>query len=145
MSKSLKIAIVASRFNDLLVEKLIQSSIDTLKENNFSEKSIDIFRVSGAFELPLIAKKVGESGKYDGIIALGAVIRGATPHFDYICAETTAGLSRVSIDLGIPIGFGVLTCDTMHQAIERSGDGSGNKGVEATLATIEMIKTIESL
>ena len=84
MSNSLKIAIVASRFNDLLVEKLIQSSVDTLKENNCSEKSIDIFRVSGAFELPLIAKKVGETRKYDGIIALGAVIRGATPHFDYI-------------------------------------------------------------
>ena len=144
MSKSMKIAIVASRFNDLLVEKLIQSSVDTLKENNCSEESIDIFRVSGAFELPLIAKKVGESMKYDGIIALGAVIRGATPHFDYICAETTAGISRVSIDLGIPIGFGVLTCDTMNQAIERSGDGSGNKGVEATLATLDMIKTIDS-
>tara|TARA_B100000029_G_scaffold499009_1_gene568754 strand:- start:4774 stop:5211 length:438 start_codon:yes stop_codon:yes gene_type:complete len=145
MEDKLKIAIIASRFNELLVENLIKSSINTLKENNCYEESIDIFRVPGAFELPLIAKKVAESNKYDGIIALGAVVRGATPHFDYICSEATAGLSRVSIDLNIPIGFGVLTCDTMDQAIERSGDGSGNKGVEATLATLDMIKTIGSL
>ena len=137
-----RISIIASTFNEFLVDSMVESSIQTLKDNGYKEDLIDIVKVPGAFEIPLMAKKISLSRKYKAIIALGAIVRGATPHFDFIAAETTAGLMKVGLDFMMPIGFGVLTCDTMEQAIERSGTGAGNKGHEAALAAIEMISVM---
>jgi len=141
-SNAKRISIVASTFNEFLVDSMIESSIETLKEHGYDEASIDINRVPGAFEIPLMAKKIALSGDYKAIVALGVIVRGATPHFDFIAAETTSGLMKVGLDNMIPIGFGILTCDTMEQAIERSGTGAGNKGHEAALAAVEMIKAM---
>jgi 6,7-dimethyl-8-ribityllumazine synthase len=141
-SNAKRISIVASTFNEFLVDSMIESSIKTLKEHGYDEALIDINRVPGAFEIPLMAKKIALSGDYKAIVALGAIVRGATPHFDFIAAETTSGLMKVGLDNTIPIGFGILTCDTMEQAIERSGTGAGNKGHEAALAAVEMIKAM---
>lgn len=134
-----RICIVASTFNEYLVDSMVKSARKTLKDNNHKEETVDLIRVPGAFEIPLMAKVIASSGDCKAIIALGAIVRGATPHFDFIAAETTAGLMKVGLDNMIPIGFGVLTCDTMEQAIERSGEGAGNKGHEAALAAIEMM------
>ena len=141
-SSAKKISIIASTFNEFLVNSMIESSMKTLNNNGYNEEIIDIVRVPGAFEIPLMAKKIALSGDYEAIIALGVIIRGATPHFDFIAAETTSGLMKVGLDNMIPIGFGILTCDTMEQAIERSGTGAGNKGHEAALAAGEMIKAM---
>ena len=141
---SIKICIVASQFNELIVESLIKSSIKTLEENGY-QSDPEIFKVPGAYELPLAVKKGAEKKKPNGIIALGAIVRGATPHFDYITSETSAGLIKVSLESNIPVGFGVLTCDTMEQAIERSGEGSGNKGIETTEAGLRMIELLADL
>ena len=140
---SIKICIVASQFNELIVESLIKSSIKTLEENGY-QSDPEIFKVPGAYELPLAVKNVAEKKKPNGIIALGAIVRGATPHFDYIASETSAGLTKVSLESNIPVGF-VLTCDTMEQAIERSGEGSGNKGIESTEAVLGMIELLADL
>ena len=137
-----RISIIASTFNEFLVNSMIESSIQTFKEHGYDEEFIDIIRVPGAFEIPLMAKKIALSGDYKVIVALGAIVRGATPHFDFIAAETTSALMKVGLDNMIPIGFGILTCDTMEQAIERSGTDAGNKGHEAALAAIEMIKAM---
>jgi len=137
-----RISIIASTFNEFLVNSMIESSIQTFKEHGYDEELIDIIRVPGAFEIPLMAKKIALSGDYKVIVALGAIVRGATPHFDFIAAETTSALMKVGLDNMIPIGFGILTCDTMEQAIERSGTDAGNKGHEAALAAIEMIKAM---
>ena len=141
---SVKICIVASQFNELIVDSLIRSSIQTLEKNGY-QSDPEIFKVPGAYELPLAVKNVAANRNPDGIIALGAIVRGATPHFDYIANETAAGLTKVGLEYNIPVGFGVLTCDTMQQAIERSGAGSGNKGIESTEAVLGMIEFLAAL
>ena len=141
---SIKISTVASQFNEIIVESLIKSSIETLEKNGY-QSDPEIFKVPGAYELPLAVKNIAHKKQPNGIIALGAIVRGATPHFDYIAAETSLGLMQVSLEFNIPVGFGVLTCDTMEQAIERSGDGSGNKGIESTEAVLGMIEFLENL
>jgi 6,7-dimethyl-8-ribityllumazine synthase len=140
-----RFCILAARFNELIVENLVRGAIDALIRHGASESSIDIVRVPGAFELPLAARKIAGTKKYDAIVALGVVIRGATPHFEYVCSECAAGLSRASSDLGVPIGFGVLTCETIDQALERAGAKQGNKGADAALAAVEMVNLMRQI
>lgn len=144
-AKGLKIAIVVSRFNSFICERLLEGATDALVRHNADEGSIDVVRVPGAFEIPLAAKKLATSGRYDGVICLGAVIRGATPHFDYVCAEVSKGVASVSLDAEIPIAFGVITTDTIEQAIERAGSKAGNKGAEAAMVVIEMLNLFRAL
>ena len=139
-----KVAIVAARFNSFVVEHLISGAKEVLVNSGSNEKDIELFYVPGAFEIPLALKKVVDTGKFDGIVALGAVIRGGTPHFEYVAGECVKGISQIALDSGIPIAFGVLTVDTVEQAIERSG-GSENKGAEAAESTIRMMNLIEKL
>lgn len=134
----LRVGIVAGRFNELIVSKLVGGALDALKRHGVEEKNVDVAWVPGAFEIPLIAKKMAESGRYDAVVTLGAVIRGATPHFDYVCNEAAKGVASLSLSTGIPIIFGVLTTDNIEQAIERAGTKAGNKGWEAAAAAIEM-------
>ncbi|WP_432775004.1 6,7-dimethyl-8-ribityllumazine synthase [Brevibacillus gelatini] len=134
----LRVGIVAGRFNELIVSKLVGGALDALKRHGVEEDSVDVAWVPGAFEIPLIAKKMAESGRYDAIVTLGAVIRGATPHFDYVCNEVAKGVASLSLSTGIPVIFGVLTTDNIEQAIERAGTKAGNKGWEAATAAIEM-------
>jgi len=140
-----RFAIVASRFNNFIVDSLIAGAIDTLRRHGVKDTSIDLVRVPGAFEMPLAAQRLAASNRYDGIIALGAVIRGATPHFDYVAGECTKGLAMVSLQHSIPVGFGVLTTDTIEQAVERAGTKAGNKGVDATLSVLEMVSLLQRL
>lgn len=144
-AQGLNIAIVAARFNDFIVDRLLSGAIDYLLRHGLLKKNITCVRVPGAFELPLICEKIAQSGSYNGIVALGAVIRGATPHFDYVCAEATKGLAQTMLQKGVPIGFGLLTCDTIEQAIERAGSKGGNKGCEAAAAMLESIRVLEQL
>ncbi|MBT5954031.1 6,7-dimethyl-8-ribityllumazine synthase [bacterium] len=140
------IAIVVSRFNEFITYKLLDGALDCLTRNGFDvEKSVTIVKVPGAFEIPLVAKKLADSGKYDGIVCLGAVIKGATAHFDYVSSEATKGISAAMLDSGVPIAFGVLTTDTIEQAIERSGTKLGNKGFEVTQNLIEMVNLLAKL
>ena len=138
-------AIVAARFNGFIVDRLIEGAIDTLTRHGVSADAIEIFKVPGGFELPLAADKIAERGKCDAIIALGAVIRGSTPHFDFVANEATKGLAQVSLDRKLPIAFGVLTCDTIEQAIERAGTKAGNKGSEAAATAIEMVNLFRNI
>ncbi|MEL0029176.1 MAG: 6,7-dimethyl-8-ribityllumazine synthase [Perlucidibaca sp.] len=138
-------AIAVGRFNSFVVESLLDGALDALKRHGVSEGNITIIRVPGAWELPLIAKKLAGSGKYDAIIALGAVIRGGTPHFDYVAGECAKGLGVVSLDSGLPVSFGVLTVDSIEQAIERSGTKAGNKGADAAMVAIEMISVLKAV
>lgn len=138
-------AIAVGRFNSFVVESLLDGAVDTLKRHGVSESNITIIRVPGAWELPLIAKKLVATGKYDAIIALGAVIRGGTPHFDYVAGECAKGLGVVSLESGLPVSFGVLTVDSIEQAIERSGTKAGNKGSDAALVAIEMISVLKAV
>ena len=138
-------AIVASRFNEFIVESLIKASLRCLRQHGAADANIEILRVPGAFELPLVVRKVAESRKFDGIIALGAVIRGGTPHFDYIAGECVSGISAVAREQGVPVGFGILTVDTIEQAIERAGTKAGNKGEEATRAVIETVNLLRRI
>ena len=140
-----RFAILVSRFNSFVVESLVSGAVDALKRHGVTEADIQIVRVPGAFELPLAAQKVAESKKYDCIIALGAVIRGGTPHFDYVAGEATKGLAQVSLQFGIPLSNGVLTTDTIEQAIERSGTKAGNKGAEAAMGALEMVSLLRRL
>lgn len=144
-AKGYKIAVLASRFNDFMVNSLIGGAVDYLVRHGADRENLTIIRIPGAFEMPIVAKKLAASGKYDGIVALGAVIRGATPHFDFVASETTKGLAHVSLEYGIPIGFGLLTTDNMEQAIERSGSKAGNKGVEAASALLETLQVLKQL
>ena len=144
-AKGLKIALVASRFNDFIVSKLIEGAIDYLLRHGLEIENIVLVRVPGAFEIPLVCEKLAKSKKYDGIVSLGAVIRGATPHFEYISAETVKGIAHVSLHLETPIGFGILTCDTLEQAIERAGAKAGNKGAEAAGAMLETINVLKQI
>lgn len=134
-----KVAIVVGRFNEFITQKLLDGAVDTLKRHGVKEENIDIAWVPGAFEIPLIAKKLAEKPKYDSVITLGTVIRGATPHFDYVCNEAAKGVSHASLTTGKPVIFGILTTETIEQAIERAGTKAGNKGAEAALAAIEMV------
>ena len=140
-----KIALVAGRFNSFVVEHLISGAKEALLKHGADETDIDLLYVPGAFEIPLALKKTANSGKYNGIIALGAVIRGGTPHFEFVAGECVKGISQVALDSEIPIAFGVLTVDTVEQAIERSGSNSENKGAEAAESTIRMINLLEKL
>lgn len=144
-AKGLKIAVVAARFNDFIVDRLISGALDYLERHGMDPDAGTLVRVPGAFELPLVCQKLAQSGKFDGILALGAVIRGGTPHFDYVCAKASKGLAQVMLQSGVPVGFGLLTCDTIEQAVERAGTKAGNKGVEAASAMLETIRVMEQL
>ncbi|MBQ3891986.1 MAG: 6,7-dimethyl-8-ribityllumazine synthase [Desulfovibrio sp.] len=139
----LKIAIVASRFNDFVVQHLVDGAIDYLLRHGASAEDITLFKVPGAFELPVTCKKLASLSRYQGIVALGAVIRGSTPHFDLVCAEASKGIAQVELQFMLPIGFGLLTTDNLEQAIERSGAHAGNKGAEAAAAMLETIRVLE--
>ncbi|NDO46293.1 6,7-dimethyl-8-ribityllumazine synthase [Clostridium sp. MD294] len=139
IAQNIKVALVASRFNEFIVSKLISGAVDGLKRHNVCDDDITLAWVPGAFEIPLIASKLAKSGKYDAVICLGAVIRGATSHYDYVCNEVSKGVAHVSLETGIPVLFGVLTTDTIEQAIERAGTKAGNKGYDCALSAIEMI------
>lgn len=140
-----KFAIVVGRWNAFVVESLLEGAIDCLKRHGADEKNITIIRSPGAFEIPLTVKKVAASGNYDAVIALGAVIRGGTPHFEYVAGECVKGLAHVTLEQDIPVSFGVLTVDTIEQAIERAGTKAGNKGEEAALSAIEMVNLLNEL
>ena len=134
----LKIGIVVSRFNDFITSHLLSGAIEALGQHGGDEKDIDVVRVPGAFEIPMAAKKLCDAKKYDAVVCLGAVIRGATPHFDYVAGEAARGVATIAREAGIPVVFGVLTTDNVEQAVERAGGKSGNKGVDAALAAVEM-------
>jgi 6,7-dimethyl-8-ribityllumazine synthase len=140
-----RFAIVAARFNDYIVDSLLKASVRCLRQHGAADADIEIIRVPGAIEMPLMVDKVAGSRRFDGVIALGAVIRGGTPHFDYVAGECVRGIAASSSKHGVPVGFGVLTVDTIEQAIERAGTKAGNKGEEATLAVIEMVNTLRRI
>ena len=144
-AKGLKFAIVVSRFNDFITGKLLDGAVDALVRHGAKDEDIDVVKVPGAFEIPLAAKKVAEKGSYHAVICLGTVIRGATPHFDYVAAEVSKGVASASLDTGVPIAFGVLTTDTIEQAVERAGTKSGNKGFDAAVTAIEMAQVFKKL
>ncbi|SHG35733.1 6,7-dimethyl-8-ribityllumazine synthase [Desulfacinum infernum DSM 9756] len=144
-AEGLKFGIVVSRFNDFICERLLGGAVDALTRTGANEADIDVYKVPGAFEIPLTAKKVAASGRYDAVICLGAVIRGATPHFDYVAAEVSKGIATVSLETAVPITFGVLTTDTLEQAIERAGSKAGNKGFEAAMAAVEMVNLLKNV
>ncbi len=143
--KGARFGIAVARFNSFVVESLLEGAIDTLKRHGASDADIEVVRVPGAFELPLAIQRMANNKKYDAIIALGAVIRGGTPHFDFVAGECVKGMSSVSLQADIPVSFGVLTVDTIEQAIERSGTKAGNKGAEATLSAIEMVNLLKEI
>ena len=143
--KGIKIGIVAGRFNELITSKLVGGAVDVLKRNDVNDEDIDIAWVPGAFEIPLITKKMAESKKYDAIITLGAVIKGSTPHFDYVCAEVSKGVAQISLQTGLPIMFGVLTTNNIEEAIERAGTKAGNKGSDVAFGALEMIDLIKNI
>lgn len=145
LAKGKKFAIVVSRFNDFITNKLTEGAVDALLRSGADTKDIEIIKVPGAFEIPMIAKKAAERGRYNAVICLGAVIRGATPHFDYVSAEVSKGVAMVGLEYGVPVIFGVITTDTIEQAIERAGMKSGNKGWSAALSAIEMANLIEAV
>lgn len=144
-AKGLKVAIIISRFNDFITRKLHDGAIDSLIRHGASEKDIEVIKVPGAFEIPLAAKRIAEKKKHDAIICLGTVIRGATPHFDYVAGEAAKGIAMASMETGMPIAFGVLTTNTIEQAIERAGSKGGNKGWDAALVAIEMAQLFKKL
>ena len=145
VSKEIKIGIVCARFNEFIVSKLLGGALDGLKRLDVKEEHIEVSWVPGAFEIPLIAKKMAESGRYDAVICLGTVIRGSTSHYDLVCSEVTKGIAQVSLSTGIPVIFGINTTETIEQAIERAGTKAGNKGYDAALAAVEMVNLIEEL
>jgi 6,7-dimethyl-8-ribityllumazine synthase len=144
-AKGMRFGIVVSRFNDFINRRLLDGALDALARHGAEEGMITVARVPGSFEIPLMAKKLAASGKYDAIICLGAVIRGATPHFEYISSEVTKGIAQVALESGLPVSFGILTTDTIEQAIERAGTKSGNKGWDAALAAIEMVNVLKTV
>jgi len=143
VAKGLKVGIIVGRFNEFIGGKLLTGALDGLKRHGVQEEEIEIAWVPGAFEMPLVAKKMAKSQKYDAVICLGAVIRGSTPHFDYVSSEVTKGIASVSLDSEVPVIFGVLTTDTIEQAIERAGTKAGNKGYDAAVTAIEMANLLE--
>ena len=145
VSKDIKIGIVAARFNEFITSKLLGGAVDALNRHEIPEENIEVAWVPGAFEIPLIASKMAKSGRYDAVICLGAVIRGSTSHYDYVCSEVSKGVANVSLNSDIPVMFGVLTTDTIEQAIERAGSKAGNKGSECARGAIEMVNLIRAL
>ncbi len=143
--EGVKIGIVVSRFNVFITQKLLDGALDTLKRHKVSEDNIYVVWVPGAFEIPLVAKKLAQTNKFDAVICLGAIIRGATPHFEYVAAEASKGVAQVMLETGVPVIFGILTTDTIEQAIERAGTKAGNKGCEAALSALEMISLIKKI
>lgn len=145
VAKDVRIGIVAARFNEFITSKLLGGAVDALKRHEVGEDQIDVAWVPGAFEIPLIAQKMAQSKKYDAVICLGAVIRGATTHYDYVCAEVSKGIAQVSLQTGVPVMFGVLTTDNIEQAIERAGSKAGNKGFDCATGAIEMINLLRGI
>ena len=145
VSKKIKVGIIAARFNEFITAKLVSGALDGLKRHDVEEEDISIAWVPGAFEIPLIASKMAKSGKYDAVICLGSVIRGSTSHYDYVCSEVSKGVASVSLSSGIPVMFGVLTTETIEQAIERAGSKAGNKGYDCATGAIEMVNLIREM
>jgi 6,7-dimethyl-8-ribityllumazine synthase len=145
VSKDMKIGIVAARFNEFIVSKLLAGAVDGLSRHNVKEEEIDVAWVPGAFEIPLIASKMAKSKKYDAVICLGVVIRGSTTHYDYVCSEVSKGVASVSLNSDIPVLFGVLTTENIEQAIERAGTKAGNKGYDCAVSAIEMVNLIREI
>jgi 6,7-dimethyl-8-ribityllumazine synthase len=144
-AQGLKVALVLSRFNSFITDRLLEGALDALLRHGGEEKNMVVVRTPGAFELPLAAKKLAESGRFDAVVALGAIIRGSTPHFEYVAGEAAKGLAQVTLATGVPVAFGVLTCDTIEQAVERAGTKSGNKGFDAALTAMEMANLLKEL
>lgn len=144
-AKGLKFGIIVSRFNDFITSKLLDGALDALRRHGADDKDIEVVKVPGSFEIPLAAKKLAAKGTFSAIVCLGTVIRGATPHFDYVAAEVSKGIASASMETGVPIAFGVITSDTIEQAIERAGTKSGNKGWDAAITAIEMAQLIKKL
>ena len=145
VASNIKVAIVAARFNEFITSKLIGGAMDGLSRHGVQEADIHLAWVPGAFEIPLVAAKLANSGKYDAVICLGAVIRGATSHYDYVCSEVSKGIANVSLDSGVPVLFGVLTTENLEQAIERAGSKAGNKGYDCALSAIEMVNLLHTM
>ena len=145
LAAELRIAFVVARFNEFVCERLLEGALDTVTRHGGSKDKVTVVRVPGAFELPLAAKTLAASGKYDAIVCLGAVIRGATSHYDYVCSNASSGIAAASLETGIPVSFGLLTTDTIEQAIERSGTKAGNQGRDATVCAIEMARLLKQL
>ena len=145
LAEGFKFGIIVSRFNDFISSRLVEGAMDALLRHGATEEQVSVVRVPGAFEIPLTAKKLAESGRYDAVICLGAVIRGSTPHFDYVAAEVSKGIASVALESRIPVTFGVLTTDNLEQAIERAGSKSGNKGYDGAMAAIEMVNLFKEL
>ena len=144
-ARDLRFAIVTTRFNEFVVEPLLRGALDALKRHGANEKQIEIVRVPGAFDIPVVVRKLALSRRYEALIALGAVIRGQTPHFDYVAGECASGLARIALESGVPVGFGVLTTENMEQAVDRAGGKAGNKGADAALAALEMANLLRRL
>ena len=145
LARDLRFAIIAARFNDFVVEPLLRGALDALRRHGVSDKQIEIVRVPGAFDIPIVARKLALSRRYEALIALGAVIRGQTPHFDYVAGECAGGIARIALETGTPIAFGVLTTDTVEQAVDRAGGKAGNKGADAALVAMEMANLLRRL
>ncbi|MBQ1406817.1 MAG: 6,7-dimethyl-8-ribityllumazine synthase [Eubacterium sp.] len=145
VSQEMKVAVVCSRFNSFIVTKLLEGALDGLKRHDVPEENIDIAWCPGAFEIPVVAAKLAKSKRYDAVICLGAVIRGNTPHFDYVCAEVSKGIAQISLAEEMPVMFGILTTDTIEQAVERAGTKAGNKGYDCALGAIEMVNLLKEL
>lgn len=144
-AKNMIIAIVVARFNEFITSKLLSGCVDCLIRHEAADEDLTVAWVPGAFEIPMAAKKLAESGKYDAVICLGAVIRGATPHFDYVCAEASKGIAQVSMQTGVPVAFGVLTTENIQQAVERAGTKAGNKGVDCAMTAMEMVNLFKEM
>jgi len=144
-AEGFRFGIIVSRFNDFISSRLVEGAMDALLRHGATEEQVSVIKVPGAFEIPLTAKKLAERGRYDAVICLGAVIRGSTPHFDYVAAEVSKGIANVSLESRIPVTFGVLTTDNLEQAIERAGSKSGNKGYDGAMAAIEMVNLFKEL
>jgi len=145
LGKGLKFGVVVTRFNEFITKKLLEGAQDALLRHGVSEEDIDIAWVPGSFEIPLVAKKLAQTKKYDAVICLGAVVRGATPHFEYIAAEVTKGVAKIGLETGLPVTYGVITADTLEQAIERAGTKAGNKGFDAAVDAIEMANLLKNI
>jgi len=145
LGKGLKFGVVVSRFNEFITKKLLDGAQDALLRHGVNEEDVDIAWVPGSFEIPLVAKKLAQTKRYDAVICLGAVVRGATPHFEYIAAEVTKGIAKVGLETGLPVSYGVITADTLEQAIERAGTKAGNKGFDAAVDAIEMVNLLKNI
>ena len=145
LARDIRVAIVAARFNDFVVSRLVDGAVDALLRHGASDKNLELVRVPGAFDMPVVVRRLAQSKRYDAIVALGAVIKGETAHFDFVAGECASGLALAALDSGVPVGFGVLTCDNVQQALDRAGGKAGNKGADAALAALEMSNLLKRL